>query len=150
MRKMEVLYFGSAQPGQTYYFTPKQINIFGIVDCNQEKEVLYGHCQGEADDQKGGNNVASLLMKPLEDRSLLLGVKQRRLNFVMDNCSGQKKNNMVLRRAAYLVAKGYLSQVGLFLVVGHTKNLANCLFNICKSKCTARATFSHFDFFLKA
>ncbi len=134
-QNMEMPYFGSAQPGETYYFTPKTINLFGIVDCNEEKEVLHGYCYGEEDGHKGGNNVASLLMKHLEDRGLLSGVKRCRLNIVMDNCSGQNKNNMVLRLAAYLVEKGHFAQVDfIFLVVGHTKNVADRLFNICISK----------------
>jgi hypothetical protein len=58
------------QPGKTYYFTPKTINQFGIVDCNPEKEVLYGYCYGEEGGHKGGNDVASLLMKHLEDCGL--------------------------------------------------------------------------------
>jgi hypothetical protein len=134
-QNMEMPYFGSAQPGETYYFTPKTINLFGIVNYNPEKEVLHGCCYGEEDGHKGGNNVASLLMKHLEDWRLLLGAKQCWLNIVMDNCSGQNKNNMVLRLADYLVEKGFFAQTDFIsLVVGHTKNVANCLFNICKSK----------------
>jgi hypothetical protein len=60
---------------------------------------------------KGGINVASLLMEHLEDRGLLLGIKRRHLNILMDNCSGQNKNNMVLRLAAYLVEKGSFAQL---------------------------------------
>jgi hypothetical protein len=136
-QNMEMPYFGSTQPGKMHYFTPKTINLFGIVDCYPEKEVLYGYCYGEEDGQKGGLNVASLLMKHLEDCGLLSGVKRCRLNIVIDNCSGQNKNNMVLRFAAYFVEKGYFAQVEfIFLVVGHTgtKNVADHLFNICKSK----------------
>jgi hypothetical protein len=40
VQNMEMAYFGSAHHGETYYFTPKTINLFGIVDCNPEKEVL--------------------------------------------------------------------------------------------------------------
>jgi hypothetical protein len=55
------------------------------------------------------------------------------MNVVMDNCAGQNKNNYVLRLAPYLIKKGYFQEVHfIFLVVGHTKNVTNHLFNILK------------------
>ena len=33
------------------------------------------------------------------------------LTFIMDNCAGQNKNNMVLHLAAYLVEAGYFKTV---------------------------------------
>ena len=36
---MEMPFFGKDQPSETYYYTPETINVFGIVDCNQEKEA---------------------------------------------------------------------------------------------------------------
>jgi hypothetical protein len=51
----------------------------------------------------------------------------------MDNCSGQNKNQMVLRLVPYLVEVGHFSKVNfIFLVVGHTKNPCDRLFNLCK------------------
>jgi hypothetical protein len=45
-------------------------------------------------------------------------------------CSGQNKNNTVLKLAAWLKGMGYFGQVNfIFLFVGHTKNAADCLFN---------------------
>ena len=70
---MEMPFFGKDQPGETYYFTPKTINLLGIVDCNQEKEVLHAYAYSEEEGSKGGNNVASLIMKHLVDRGLLDG-----------------------------------------------------------------------------
>jgi hypothetical protein len=132
-QNMEMHYFGSPQPGKTYYFTPKTINLFGIVECNPEKAVLRGYCYGEEDGHKGGNNIASLLMEHLEDWGLLLGAKQCRLNMVMDKCPGQSKNNMALRLAPYLVEKGFFAQVDfIFLVVSHT-NFYYLILQICIS-----------------
>jgi hypothetical protein len=52
---------------------------------------------------------------------------------VMDNCAGQNKNNYILRLAPYIAEKGYFQEVHfIFLVVGHTKNVADRLFNILK------------------
>jgi hypothetical protein len=53
---------------------------------------------------KGGNNVASLLMKALEDFQWLTpGRCSKRLSIIMDNCAGQNKNGHVLRIALLLV-----------------------------------------------
>ncbi len=55
------------------------------------------------------------------------------MNIVFDNCTGQNKNNMVLKLPAWLVQCGYFLEVNfIFLVVGHTKNAANHLFNSLK------------------
>ena len=57
------------------------------------------------------------------------------LNIIFDNCSGQNKNNMVLKLAAYFKATGYYKTVNfIFLINGHTKNAAGHLFNSLKSE----------------
>jgi hypothetical protein len=133
-QNMEMPFFGKDQPGETYYYTPKTINLLGIVDCSREKEILHAYAYSEEEGGKGGNNVASLIMKHLQDRGLLEdGKKRKQLNIVMDNCPGQNKNNFVLRLAPFLQEKGYFSEVNfIFLVAGHTKNVADRLFNTLK------------------
>ncbi len=103
---METPYFGKVEPGETYHYSPKTINVFGIVNCNQEKELSHSYSYGKEHGGKGGNNVALLLMKHLDDRGLLDGTKRKILNVVMDNCAGQNKNNYLLRLAPYLIKKG--------------------------------------------
>ena len=45
------------------------------------------------------------------------------LNIVLDNCSGQNKNNTVLKLLVWLSEMGYFWKVNyIFLVVGHTQN----------------------------
>ena len=105
-QNMEMPFFGMDQPGETYYYTPKTVNVLGIVDCNPEKEVMHAYAYSEEEGGKGGNNVASLIMKHLKDHGLLEGTQRKRLNIVMDNCPGQNKNNIVLRLSTYLHAKG--------------------------------------------
>jgi hypothetical protein len=39
-QNMEMPFFGKDQPGETYYYMPKTINLFVVVDCNSDKEVL--------------------------------------------------------------------------------------------------------------
>jgi hypothetical protein len=53
------------------------------------------------------------------------------LNVIFDNCSGQNKNNTVLQLPAWLMVMGYFKEIHfIFLVGGHTKNVADCLFNL--------------------
>jgi hypothetical protein len=55
------------------------------------------------------------------------------LNIIFDNCSGQNKNNTVLKLPAWLMAMGYFKEIHfIFLVVGHTKNAADRLFDLLK------------------
>jgi hypothetical protein len=46
-QNMEIHFFGKGQPGDTYYYTPKTINLLGIVDCSSEKDILYTYAYGE-------------------------------------------------------------------------------------------------------
>ena len=56
----------------------------------------------EAEGGKGGNEVTTLITKYLSDKGYLDGTTQFDLTIIVDNCSGQNKNNYVLRLPAYL------------------------------------------------
>jgi hypothetical protein len=58
---------GNEQPGETYYFSPLTVNIFGVVDTDKADHTLTAYCYDEGVGKKGGNNVTSLLMKHLDD-----------------------------------------------------------------------------------
>ncbi len=95
---------------------------------------MHIHMYTDAVGKKGANNVASLIMKTLRLLNLLkehtIG---RELNIIFDNCCGQNKNNTVLRLVAWLAQLGHVHEVNfIFLVVGHTKNAADRLFNSLK------------------
>jgi hypothetical protein len=140
---MEMPFFGKDQPGNTYYYTPKTINLLGIVDCYQEKEVLHAYAYSKEEGGKGGNNVASLIMKHLQDPGFFDGKKWKGLIIGMDNCPGKNKNKFVLRLAPYLQEKEYFEEVNfIFLVIGHTKNVADCLFNTLKQLYRKRNVFT--------
>jgi hypothetical protein len=99
-------------------------------------EHMHCHVYHEGVGKKGANNVSSLILKTLRLLNLLredsVGGE---LNIVFDNCSGQNKNNTVLKLAAWIMAMGYFKVVNLiFLVVGHTKNSADRLFNSLKGE----------------
>jgi hypothetical protein len=128
-------WLGKHQPGETYYFSPLTVNCFGIANVGMEKALLTAYIYHEGEGKKGGNNVASLIHKYLDDQALINQNREARkeLNVVMDNCDGQSKNQYVLRLATLFVELHYYRHINLiFLVLGHTKNAADCLFNLLK------------------
>lgn len=144
-QNMALPHFGAHQPGDTYYYTPLNLFNFGVADVSfvgddgEEADHLYCHLFKEGDGGKGGNNVASLVMKTLRKLQILqhkqdgMPLRGKELNLVMDNCGGQNKNNHVLLLAPYLVELGYFKQVNIiFLIVGHTKNVCDRRFNNLK------------------
>jgi hypothetical protein len=134
-QKLELPSFCSQQPGDTYYLSPLTVNCFGAVDCSNTKDHLYAYVYHEGEGKCGGNNVSSLVLETLKKKGLLNSNNppSKKLTFVFDNCSGQNKNGMVLKLVVYLVEMGYFEEVEfLFLIVGHTKNPADRLFNLLK------------------
>ena len=130
-------HFGGEQPGDTYYYSPLAVYCFGIVDTSVTPEQL--HAYGYTEDQGGGkdgNNVASLLMRALQDLLWLVeGKTAKKLSIVMDNCSGQNKNGHVLHLALLLVKLSLFEQVEfIFYVCGHTKNVCDHMFNLLKKR----------------
>ena len=69
-----------------------------------------------------------------EGMNILCKVKPGgKLTLFFDNCIGQNKNNTVLALSPYLVECGYFKEVQfVFLVVGHTKNACDRIFNNLK------------------
>ena len=133
-QNLSLPYFGSEQPGDTYYFSPLFVYVFGIADVSKDRPHLMGYGYHEGEGSKGGNNVASLLIQGLKDLGWLQDDScGRRLTIAMDNCGGQNKNKMVLRLALYLVERKYFSTVEfIFYIRGHTKNVCDRLFNLLK------------------
>ena len=65
------------------------------------------------------------------------------MNIIFDNCSGQNKNNTVLKLAGWQKAMGYFKKVEfIFLIVGHTKNAADSLFNSLKHEYRKKNLFT--------
>ncbi len=95
--------------------------------------IAYGYTEDQG--SKGGNNVASLLVKGLHDLGWIQqeGTTGKQLSIILDNCGGQNKNNIVLRLALWLVECKYFKKVEIiFYVRGHTKNACDRLFNQLK------------------
>ncbi len=128
---MEIPVFNQEQPGTTYYYSPLKIYNLGVVDHayvangdhNNPTEHMNVHMYHEGVMRKGANNVCSLILKTMKMNSMIQeGVCGAKLNVVFDNCSGQNKNNTVLKLVQYLVEMDYFKKVNfIFLVVGHRK-----------------------------
>ena len=67
-QNMGVPHFGEQQPGETYYFTPKSIYCLGIADVTGPKANINAYMYEEEVGKKGGNNVASLIMKTINGK----------------------------------------------------------------------------------
>jgi hypothetical protein len=137
-------HYGGEQPGEIYYFSALTINLFGIVDLSLSPNKLKCYAYREFTARKGSNNVASLIMQDLYDKFWLRkGSPGKKLTIAMDNCSGQNKNNVVLRLALYLVEMKYFRTVEfVFYIRGHTKNACDRMFNQMKLKYHKQDIFS--------
>jgi hypothetical protein len=128
--------FASEQPGATYYYSPLSAFCFGIVD--GDVDTLTAWVYTEEDAKKGGNNVASLMMHHLHHKGIIQQAATepfKEINFVMDNCCGQKQNRHVLRLLHIMVKRGITKLARcIFLVKGHTKNDCDRLFNTMKKE----------------
>ena len=141
-------WFGNEQPGQTYYYSPLGIYIFGMA--NYATEVLTAYVYDEGEGAKGGDNVASLIYKYLEDEGVIKEWEDsgkepgESCTFVFDNCAGQNKNKCVIRMAClWLIDMGiYKTVIVLFLIAGHTKNICDRRFKDVKKECHHSDIFS--------
>ena len=108
-------------------------------------------CMHTSEGKKGGRNVCSLLLKHLNNKGLLdPDDPYKELVIIMDNCSHQNKNKMVLRLVVYFVERGYFeSATFAFLIVGHTKNPCDRLFNLAKLTYRKSQVFTHDQFLEK-
>ena len=134
-QNLDLPHFGGEQPGDTYYYSPRGIFIFGLVDLSNEILSAYVYPEGEG--KKGGNNVSSLIYKFLVDAGFFTLAKNegpgKRLSIIFDNCAGLNKNRMVVRFAQYLVDCQIFREVEMiFLITGHTKNVCDRRFKDLK------------------
>ena len=136
-QNLDLPHFGNEQPGESYYWSPLGIYIFGT--CNYATETLNAYTYHEGEGDKGGNNVSSLIWKYLSDTGIVdLSEKfgpGKKLSIVFDNCPGQNKNRIVLRFAAWMLEKKLYSEIEIvFLICGHTKNICDRMFAALKRK----------------
>ena len=128
-QNLDMPHFGSEQPGDTYYYSPLGIYLFGIVSTHREKDSLLCQYFKEGDGAKGGNNVASMLWNKFKLCGFVNDSESKgplgEYNLVMDNCGGQNKNRVLIWLFLMMAELKIFKKVNLiFLVRGHTKNAA--------------------------
>jgi hypothetical protein len=68
--------FGGVQSGETYYYLPLNYNTLECVNPSEEaSNCLYAHLYHEGKCKKGGNNMASLIVKQLKHLGLFNQLK---------------------------------------------------------------------------
>ena len=96
-----VPHFGCEQPGDTYYFSPLGVYIFGMVRLYKKENELVAQYYYEGEGKKGGNNVASLIWNKVNNienwvqRASTEG-PAKSYSLIMDDCGDQNKNQMVI------------------------------------------------------
>ena len=112
-QNIECPFYAAEQPSIIYYYTPLIVYVLGCVDhahaysCDDAKAHMHAHVY-DGVGRKGSNNVCSLIMKTHHHMGIIKDdEKGGTLNIVYDNCSGQNKNNTVLRLVPYLIEIGY-------------------------------------------
>ena len=135
-QNLELPHFGAEQPQDIYYFSALTVNVFGLADVTKLPTTMHAYGYLEDKGGKGGNNVASLLIKGLHDLGWIHeGTTGKHLSIILDNCGGQNKNNYVLRLALWLVERSYFHNVDIiFYIRGHTKNACDRLFSQLKKR----------------
>ena len=139
-QNLGISHFGDEQPGDTYYFSPLNLYVFGVANNALPKNHLHGYLHHEGEGKKGGANVASVVMNYAQTYLMPSGSNPRsnncltnKITFAADNCAGQNKNNAAIRLANLLVEGGHFATAEVaFLVKGHTKNSCDRSFNLMK------------------
>ena len=136
-QNLDMPHFGGEQPGDTYYFSPLGIYLFGIVSPYIHSSNLLCQYFTEGEGAKGGNNVASMLWNNFKQEGFIermeAGESMGEYAIVMDNCAGQNKNRMVIRFLMLMTEIGLFKKASnVYLVRGHTKNACDRCFMLLK------------------
>lgn len=104
------------QPGAFYFFSLRNVYLFGINDesCNRQMNYLID----ESECSKGSNDVISMIWHFL---SSLPQSKRLHIIFNADNCIGQNKNNTMVKFFLWQCLMGYSQTIQVkFMIQGHT------------------------------
>ena len=127
--------FAGDQPGNTYYFTPLILFLFGVKDnyrldgMDNMDAFLWHKKEGKC----GYNNITLCLYSFYKSRGFSNWSNCGYLTMVADNCTGQNKNETVMWFPLLLLEASIFPEVCvIFLVKDHTKKACNWMFNILK------------------
>jgi hypothetical protein len=109
----------SSTPSQWYFLSLWAVNMFGIYYTN--RQIQYNYIYDETTASKGSDEVISMLNHFITTLDAAQGPSQ--LTIYADNCTGQNKNNFVVK---FLLALTHMSKFEVikfkFFIKGHTKN----------------------------
>ncbi|ETP25521.1 hypothetical protein F441_01599 [Phytophthora nicotianae CJ01A1] len=109
----------ASTPSQWYFCSLLSVSCFGIFCENDGIQTNYLY--DETASGKGSDQINSMLEHFL--RTKVLSEGKNRLTVYADNCSGQNKNNYVIKFLLAQVDMGLLKHVDYkFFVKGHTRN----------------------------
>ncbi|OWZ12642.1 hypothetical protein PHMEG_00014161 [Phytophthora megakarya] len=118
--------FVKTDDGKDWYFCSLvAVSVFGIFYENDGKQTNYIY--DESVSGKGSEQINSMLQHFIN--TVLVPAGKKRLIVYADNCSGQNKNNYVIK---FLLAQAHMEVFERvdykFFVKGHTKNSCDCGF----------------------
>ena len=123
------------QPGPIFFKTPQKMQFFAVHAEGISRQMNY-LIDEDSSCGKGANVVNSMVNHFLAK----YGVGEDHLELHADNCSGQNKNNHMMRYLMWRVATGlHKSACISFMVAGHTKFAPDWGFGLLKR--TTRRTF---------
>lgn len=109
--------------------------MFGIHSENEQ--AMANFVFSERAGGKGPNEVISMIEEYLRQKQIITDERSNsnKVTLYADNCSGQNKNNFVLKFLLLLTDAGFLQEVNYkFYVRGHTKNACDRGFGVIKKK----------------
>ncbi|KAG3034244.1 hypothetical protein PC129_g3759 [Phytophthora cactorum] len=106
-------------PSQWYFCSLVNINVLGIYYENDDIQINYVY--DETTSGKGSEQINSMLHHYI--RTMIVPSGKKKLIVYADNCSGQNKNNPVIKFMLAQVQMGILDRIDYKVFVkGHTKN----------------------------
>lgn len=117
-------------PRQVYYMSRMNVYLFGIVDEQHDSFAGYVYPENFIDPnelegtKKGAGHVISMLYHHLSSAGLTDTTRthDRTLHFAADNCSGQNKNQYIIKFFCMAVDLDWADEIIFsFMVPGHTK-----------------------------
>jgi len=104
------------QPCSFYFYSLRNVYLFGITDESCNRQINYLMDEGEC--AKGSNEVVSMVWHFL---NTLSPDKRAHIVFNADNCVGQNKNNTMVKFFLWQCLMGYSKTIQVkFMIKGHT------------------------------
>ena len=104
------------QPCSLYFYSLRNVYLFGMTDESCNRQINYRMDEGEC--AKGSNEVVSMVWRFLNNLS---PDKRAHIVFNADNCIGQNKNNTMVKFFLWQCLMGYSKTIQVkFMIKGHT------------------------------